>query len=59
MLGDLPFSRRLGAEVAQRPTAEWARANGRLVDSARWRAGGAGSGMRLYDLRPDAALVPG
>lgn len=54
MLGDLSVvSRRLGAEAAQRPIAEWVRANGKLVDSTLWRAGtGPGGAMRLYDLRP-------
>jgi 4-amino-4-deoxy-L-arabinose transferase-like glycosyltransferase len=60
MLGDLSFvSRRLGAETAQRPMAEWIRANGKPVDPALWRASGAGGAMMLYDLRPDGALVPG
>jgi 4-amino-4-deoxy-L-arabinose transferase-like glycosyltransferase len=60
MLGDLSFiSRRLGADTAQRPIAEWIRTNGRPVDPALWRAGSGGSGLTLYDLRPDAALAPG
>jgi 4-amino-4-deoxy-L-arabinose transferase-like glycosyltransferase len=61
MLGDLSIvSRRLGAEVAQEPIAQWVRANGRPVDPALWRPPGSRrTGMRLYDLRPDAAeLVP-
>ena len=60
MLGDLTsVSRRLGAETAQRPVAEWIRGHGRLVDPALWRASGSvANGMALYDLRPDTALVP-
>ena len=59
-LGDLSFiSRRLGAETAQRPLAEWIRANGKPVDPALWRADGTGGGLTLYDLRPDGSLVPG
>ena len=60
MLGDLSVvSRRLGAEVAQEPIARWVRSNGRLVDPALWRpAGSRRTAMRLYNLRPDAALAP-
>ena len=60
MLGDLSVvSRRLGAEVAQEPIAQWVRSNGKLVDPALWRAPGSRrTAMRLYDLRTDAALVP-
>jgi 4-amino-4-deoxy-L-arabinose transferase-like glycosyltransferase len=60
MLGDLSvISRRLGAEVAQEPIAQWVRSNGRLVDAALWRPPGSRrTAMRLYDLRPAAALVP-
>jgi 4-amino-4-deoxy-L-arabinose transferase-like glycosyltransferase len=60
MLGDLSVvSRRLGAEVAQEPIAQWVRSNGKLVDPALWRLPGSRrTAMRLYDLRPDAALVP-
>jgi len=60
MLGDLSVvSRRLGAEVAQEPIAQWVRSNGRLVDPALWRPSGSRrTAMRLYDLRPAAALVP-
>jgi 4-amino-4-deoxy-L-arabinose transferase-like glycosyltransferase len=60
MLGDLSaVSRRLGAEVAQEPIAQWVRSNGKLVDPALWRPPGSRrTPMRLYDLRPDAALVP-
>jgi 4-amino-4-deoxy-L-arabinose transferase-like glycosyltransferase len=62
MLGDLSFvSRRLRADVAGRPIAEWVRANGTLVDPARWRPSAldTGRGLRLYDLRSDAGLVAG
>ena len=56
MVGDAPFiSRRLGADEAARPVAEWVQAKGRLVDPALWRSsalGGRRNGMRLYDLRP-------
>ena len=56
MVGDVPFiSRRLGADVAARPIAEWVQQKGQLVDPALWRSsalGGRRSGMRLYDLRP-------
>jgi 4-amino-4-deoxy-L-arabinose transferase-like glycosyltransferase len=54
MLGDLwTASRRLGAETAQQPIAEWVRANGKLVDPTLWRADTSlGSAMQLYDLRP-------
>jgi len=59
MVGDAPFiSRRLGADVAARPITDWVQAKGQLVDPALWRSsalGGRGSGMRLYDLRPDPA----
>jgi 4-amino-4-deoxy-L-arabinose transferase-like glycosyltransferase len=56
MVGDASFiSRRLGADAAARPIAEWAQENGQLVDPSLWRAGALGgrrSGLRLYDLRP-------
>jgi 4-amino-4-deoxy-L-arabinose transferase-like glycosyltransferase len=60
MLGDLSMvSRRLGAEVAQEPIAQWVRSNGRPVDAALWRPAGARrTAMRLYDLKPDLAVVP-
>jgi hypothetical protein len=56
MLGDRSFvSRRLRADIAGRPIADWVRANGKVVDQARWRtdAPDGRRGMRLYDLRPD------
>lgn len=73
MLGDLSFiSRRMGAETAGRPIADWVRAHGKPVDAALWR-GAAGEDeapatlaaaararrMQLYDLRPEAGLVTG
>lgn len=63
MLGDLSIaSRFMGAEAAGRPLADWVRARGRPVDPARWSgpAAGLGRGARrqLYDLNPEAGLVP-
>ncbi len=60
MLGALSvISRRLGAEAAGRPVAEWVRANGRLVYSNPGRLNSSGKeSLELYDLRPDAPLVP-
>jgi 4-amino-4-deoxy-L-arabinose transferase-like glycosyltransferase len=64
MLGDLSIaSRYMGAESAGRPLADWVRAHGKPVDAAAWggTSGGGGRGGRrqLYDLRPEAGLVPG
>jgi 4-amino-4-deoxy-L-arabinose transferase-like glycosyltransferase len=61
MLGDLsPVSRRLGAETAGRPIADWVHANGTPVDAVLWRAvGGRRGGMQLYDLRPGGEYVLG
>jgi hypothetical protein len=53
MVGDAPFiSRRLGADVAARPIAEWVLENGRLVDPssgarARSAAGEAACGSTI------------
>jgi hypothetical protein len=63
MLGDLSIaSRFMGAEAAGRPLADWVRAHGRPVDLALWSgpAAGFGRGARrqLYDLNPEAGLVP-
>jgi len=60
MVDDLSFvSRRLGAETAGRPIAEWVRTHGTPVDAEHWRAAGARrTAMMLYDLRPGTALVP-
>ncbi len=56
MLGDLSLvSRRMGAEIAGRPIADWVRANGKPVDPALWR--GTRRGLALYDLRPDLGVV--
>ena len=54
MLGDLSrISRRLGAETAGRPIADWIREHGRPVDFSLWRSSGGGNhNLRLYDLRP-------
>jgi 4-amino-4-deoxy-L-arabinose transferase-like glycosyltransferase len=55
MLGDLSLvSRRMGADIAGRPIADWVRANGKPVDPALWR--GTRRGLALYDLRPDLGL---
>ncbi len=56
MLGDLSLvSRRMRADIAGRPIADWVRANGKPVDQALWRtdAPDGRRGMRLYDLRSD------
>jgi len=59
MLGDTPtISRRMGADAAGKPVADWVRSNGKLVDPALWRASRNRSNVELYDLRPDTALVP-
>ncbi len=63
MLGDLSIaSRFMGAEAAGRPLADWVRAHGRPVDPALWSGPAAafGRGVRrqLYDLNPEAGLVP-
>ncbi|MEW6531016.1 MAG: glycosyltransferase family 39 protein [Thermodesulfobacteriota bacterium] len=60
MLGDLStISRRLGAEAALRPIADWVRANGKHVDPTLWRRyRGGRTRLELYDLRPDTGLVP-
>jgi 4-amino-4-deoxy-L-arabinose transferase-like glycosyltransferase len=52
MLDDLSLvSRRLGAEIADRPIADWVHAHGQPVDPALWRTGRR-TPMVLYDLRP-------
>lgn len=60
MLGDLSaIDRMLGAEAAGRPIEEWVQANGKLVDPTLWRSSGRERGnVKLYDLRPDAPLIP-
>jgi 4-amino-4-deoxy-L-arabinose transferase-like glycosyltransferase len=60
MVGDLStISRRLGAEGALRPVADWVQANGKLVDPTLWRRYTSGIGnWKLYDLRPDTPLIP-
>jgi len=60
MIDDLStVSRRLGAETAARPIAEWVRTHGEPVDPELWRPRSATrtSAMRLYDLRPGTTLV--
>ncbi|MCX7172841.1 MAG: glycosyltransferase family 39 protein [Proteobacteria bacterium] len=55
MLGDLPIvSRRMGADAAGKPIAEWVKSNGKLVDPALWRPSRGRNTMELYDLRPQA-----
>jgi 4-amino-4-deoxy-L-arabinose transferase-like glycosyltransferase len=52
MLNDLSLvSRRLGAEIAGQPIADWVRAHGKPVDAALWRTSRR-TPMTLYDLRP-------
>jgi len=59
LLGDTPaISRRMGADDAGKPVADWVRSNGKLVEPALWRAGRGGSSVDLYDLRPEAGLIP-
>jgi hypothetical protein len=59
MLGDVAaVSRRMGADAAGKPVADWVRANGRLVDPRLWRRSvRSRSRVELYDLRPAAGLV--
>ena len=53
MLGDLTMvSRRMGADIAGRPIADWVRASGKRVGPALWRRG-----LALYDLRPELGVV--
>lgn len=57
MLHDLSaVSRRMGAEAAGQPIADWVRTHGTPVDSNLWRISGR-SPMILYDLRPDLGLA--
>jgi 4-amino-4-deoxy-L-arabinose transferase-like glycosyltransferase len=63
MLGELSAaSRFMGAESAGRPLADWIRAHGKPVDAALWGGsvpgGGRGARRQLYDLKPEAGLVP-
>ncbi len=61
LLGDASIvSRRMGADAAGRPVAEWVRTNGKPVPAQSWRSpAGGGSSAVLYDLRPDYGVVPG
>jgi 4-amino-4-deoxy-L-arabinose transferase-like glycosyltransferase len=57
MLNDLSLvSRRMGAEIAGQPIAEWVRAHGKPLDPDLWRTNRR-SPMILYDLRPDLGVV--
>ena len=57
MLGDVAgVSRKMGADAAGKPVADWVRANGKLVDPTLWRSSRRPSSMELYDLRPDVTL---
>jgi 4-amino-4-deoxy-L-arabinose transferase-like glycosyltransferase len=57
MLNDLSsVSRRMGAETASQPIADWVRSRGTLVDPALWRSNRR-TAMRLYDLRPGQGLI--
>ena len=63
MLGDLSIaSRYMGAESAGRPIADWVRAHGAPVDASVWggtvASAGRGARRQLYDLKPEAGLVP-
>ena len=63
MLGDLSAaSRFMGAESAGRPLADWVRAHGQPVDVALWGGSGPdwgrGARRQLYDVKPEAGLVP-
>ena len=50
-LGDVPMLyRRMGADAAGKPVADWIRANGNLIFKRH--------GFELYDLRPETGLVP-
>ena len=58
MLGDTPaISRRMGADAAGKPVADWVRSNGRVVDPALWRTRRSSGNVELYDLRPDTGLL--
>lgn len=59
MLGDTPLvSRRMGADAAGKPLAEWVRSHGQLVDPVLWRTQRGRSAAEIYDLRPDTPLLP-
>lgn len=60
MLGDVAgLSRRMGADRAGRPLADWVRAHGQAVDPRLWRASGNPGRLELFDLRPGPALLAG
>lgn len=53
MLDDVGnVSRRLGADTAGQPVAQWIRTQGRVVDPSLWRDPGMRNPPTLYDLRP-------
>jgi len=57
MVDDLsPVSRRMGADIAGQPVAEWIRTHGKPVDPTLWKTTRR-SPMTLYDLRPDLGLA--
>lgn len=59
MIGDVAIvSRRMGARTAGKRVVRWVRSNGKLVDPALWRTILTTDSMQLYDLRPEAGLVP-
>ena len=74
MLGDLLYvDRRMGAEEALKPLTDWVQENGSPVDPGLWRSihspnsilqpvsqgfNDRESSLKLYDLRPEAALIP-
>ncbi len=66
MVGDLSvISRRLGAEAARKPVADWVRAHGKLVDPTLWRAsspdtrlGDDDNQARGRDNAPDQVSIP-
>ena len=57
MLNDLSLvSRRMGAEAAGQPIADWVRAHGKSVDPDLWRTSRR-SLLALYDMQPALGLV--
>jgi 4-amino-4-deoxy-L-arabinose transferase-like glycosyltransferase len=59
MVGDVArLSRRMGADAADKPVADWIRANGVVVDPLVWRTERAGATAELYELRGDGAEPP-
>ena len=57
MVDDLsPVSRRMGADIAGQPVADWIRTHGKPVDPTLWKTSRR-SPMTLYDLRADLGLA--